>query len=291
MARRLKQTAAAGSDWNREARDTIVRVVDTRPTLDEINRATWSSAPILAQFAAREGPFDQGEAVVFRRLAEAAAGVAVLDIGIGAGRTVPVLRALSDDYIGIDYLEETVALARARFPDVRIEHCDARDLSCFPDGAFGLVFFSCNGIDGVAHGDRHTILAEIQRVLLPGGLVAYSTHNLDDRIAGRPPWHPRWYWDDPRRALRRAVLLPRRARAFRRARPAAARGDGWATLVSPAYDFGLLVHHVTLGEALRELRAAGFAAEAEIYGTTGVSLEAAERTRETPWFHLIARRA
>jgi len=265
-------------------------VPEARARLDELNRTTWSSPAVLAQFAAREGPFDAGEAVVLRRVAEEAAGLPILDIGVGAGRTIPLLLALSGDYVGVDYLPEMVALARARFPDVRIEHMDARDLSPFPDGMFALVFFSRNGIDGIGRDDRPTVFAEIHRVLRRGGLFAYSTHNLEHTLTGRPPWHPRWYWTDPRMALRRARLLPRRARGYRRARETSARGDGWAMLVNPEYDYGLVTHFVSLEEALRELRAAGFGADAEVYSTAGARLRPGDDTGGTFWFHLVARR-
>jgi SAM-dependent methyltransferase len=259
-------------------------------TLDRINRATWSSGTILAEFATREGPFDPGEALVLRRVADEAEGLPILDIGVGAGRTVPLLRAVSTDYVGIDYLKEMVTLARSRFPDVRFEHVDARDLSRFASRSFGLVYFSRNGIDGVGHEDRRTVLREIHRVLRPCGLFAYSTHNLDHRFAGRPPWHPGWYRADPRLALYRARRLPARAAAYRESRAECARGDGWATLVDPAYEFGLVTHFVTLEEALRELREAGFETATEIYSTTGVRLHPWNDTRKTFWLHLVARR-
>jgi len=258
--------------------------------LDQTNRATWSSEMVLGLFAAREGTFDLGEAAVLERLADSAAGVPILDIGVGGGRTIPHLRRLSTDYVGIDYLEEMVALARSRFPGVRIEHADARDLSRFPDAAFGLVFFSANGIDGVSHDDRSRMLAEIRRVLRPDGLFAYATHNLEHEIAGRTPWHPAWYREPPRRALARAFRLPKSLRAYRRARPLTVRGDGWATLVDPAYHFGIVTHFVTLEAALRELRTADFAADPEIYDRWGNGLRPGSDTRGTFWFYLVARR-
>lgn len=257
--------------------------------LDRINRATWARPSTLELLAAREGPIDPGEARVLEQLAAAVGHQPILDIGVGGGRTVPLLRALSDDYVGIDYLDEMVALSRERHPGARIEHLDARDLSAFADGAFALVFWSANGIDAVRHSDRSVALGEIHRVLRPGGLFAFSTHNLDHPLSGRPPWHGAWFRCHPRIAGMRAMRLPRRVRAYRRARGSVARGEGWATFVDPAYEFGLLTHFVTVAEARRELASAGFDAAIEAWDARGVPLAAGTGTPQ-PWFHLIARR-
>lgn len=257
---------------------------------DEINRATWASGSTLEVFAARSGAIDAGEAVLLARLAESSAGETVLDIGVGGGRTVPLLGALGGDYVAIDYLAEMVALTRERYPDVRVEHVDARDLSCFPDGSFGLVYWSANGIDGLGHDDRRLALAEIRRVLHPSGTFAFSTHNLDHFATGRTPWDYRWFWVDPRTALRRARRLPGRVRAYRRARASTVRGSGWAMLVDPAYEYGLLTHYASLPEALGELAAVGFGPEVEVYDLAGTPLEAATDTRRCQWFHLLVPR-
>jgi SAM-dependent methyltransferase len=258
--------------------------------LDRLNRSTWSRTSTLETFAAREGPIDAGEALLLERLAGLVAGEPILDIGVGGGRSVPLLRRLSDDYVGIDYLEEMVRLTRERFPDTRLEHVDARDLAPFADRSFALAFWSANGIDGVSHADRARVLAEVQRVLRPGGLFAFSTHNLGGRFSGRPPWSYRWFLCHPRIALLRAARLPRRASAYRHASPSVVRGAGWATFVDPAYEFGLLTHFTTPAEARRELVASGFEPQIEGWDTRGATLEPGGATRG-PWFHLLARRA
>jgi SAM-dependent methyltransferase len=257
--------------------------------LDRLNRSTWSRTSTLQAFAAREGPSDPGEALLLERLGPAVAGEPILDIGVGGGRSVPLLRSFSDAYVGIDYLEEMVSLTRVRFPGVRIEHLDARDLAPLPDRSFALVFWSANGIDGVSHSDRARVLGEIRRVLRPGGFFAFSTHNLGHPFSGRPPWHYRWFLCDPQIALLRAARLPRRAAAYRRAAAAVTRGEGWATLVDPAYEFGLLTHFTTLAEARRELLESGFDAEAEAWDTRAAPL-AQNAEPASSWFHLLARR-
>lgn len=236
---------------------------------------------------------DAGEALVMRRLAERARGQPILDLGVGGGRTVPYLTSLGGDYVAADYLPEMVALTRSRYPGVRVERMDARDLSGFDAGAFSVVVFSFNGMDGVGHRDRRTIFAEVHRVLRPGGLFAYSTRNLDHESVGRLPIDPDWrrLARSPARALRHAVRLPRRIREYRQTRTLVERGKGWAMLPHPGYDLSVFVfHHVSLPRALEEVREADFDPEVEIYGSEGAALDRSAGTSQTVRFHVIARK-
>jgi SAM-dependent methyltransferase len=115
-------------------------------------------------------------------------GGAVLDIGVGAGRTVPFLRPLARSYVAVDAAAEMVRVCRARFPDVEVREADARDLREFADGSFDLVVFSFNGMDYMPPEDRPRSLEAVFRVLRPGGAFVFSSHNLgalDPRSMGR----------------------------------------------------------------------------------------------------------
>jgi SAM-dependent methyltransferase len=260
--------------------------------LDRINKDVWGSDRVRDIFARREGWTDPGEALVMARLADEVRGGAILDIGVGAGRTLPYLRSISEDYVAIDYVEEQVELARSRYPEARVEHGDARDLEAFADESLDLVVFSFNGIDGVDHDDRRRVFAAVERVLRPRGLFAYSTHNLDYRNAGRAPWHIGWF--DPRRGPRAVVSslrhLPRSTRNYLRLRGRAVRGDGWASLVDMAYDFSCVWHYVTPEEAVRELREARLAGSVEVYDVFGERVEPGGDTRDSPWLQYLVRK-
>ena len=138
-------------------------------------------------------------------------GQPLLDLGVGGGRTLPLLRELSDDYTGIDYSAELVAAARRRFPQARIEIGDARDLSRFAASRFALVFFSFNGIDGITHDERGQVFREVLRVLRPRGLFAYSTNNLDTPDTGIWRRGASQLLRNPQRALHYAKAPPARA--------------------------------------------------------------------------------
>jgi SAM-dependent methyltransferase len=258
---------------------------------EHINRAVWRSARVLDIFARRDGWTDPGEALLMRRVAAEASRQPILDIGVGAGRTLPYLHSLSEDYVAVDNLEEMVQLTRSRYPGVRIERADARDLSAFADGTFGLVCFSFNGIDGIAHEDRRQVHAAVKRVLRPGGLFAYSTHNLEHRCAGRPPWDRcRFRLGNGLRPIVGSVLrLPRSMRSYERLRSLTVRGDGWALLVDPAYNFSVVWHYVTLEEAQRELRESGYDPAVEVYSTVGARVSCEDDTSASPWLHVLAR--
>jgi SAM-dependent methyltransferase len=258
--------------------------------LDALNQAAWTASSTRRLLEARAGALDAGEAAAFAWLSREVAGEPILDLGVGAGRTVPLLRAISEDYVGIDYLPELVELAAARFPEARIQRGDARDLSGFDGGEFALVVFSAHGIDGVSHGDRARAFSEVRRVLRPGGLFFYSTHNLSHPMAGRPPWDRRWWPRSKKALVRRLLALPIAVRAYRRGSRLAVRGEAWATLVHPAYGFRVVCHFVTLAEAFRELEAAGFV-PLEVYDRAGERLEREAETRHAPTFNLIARRS
>lgn len=273
-------------------------------TIDEVNRVAWGSPRTIDIFAGREGFSSAGEASVMQRLAAEARHQPILDIGVGGGRTTGLLREVSADYVGIDYLGSLVAAARARFPQARIDQVDARDLSCFGDGTFAAVVFSRNGIDGVSHADRSTVLSEAHRVLRPDGLFAYSTHNLDYRFVGQRPWRSdvRHLVRHPVRATGYAVRLPWMRHRRRRLETLVERGDGWAAIAGLAYGHPVIWHYVTVVEAVRELHRSGLAAEIEIYNSSGtcvvgnaVSVEQAvsalpREVSDSPSLHILARK-
>jgi SAM-dependent methyltransferase len=209
------------------------------------------------------------------RLAAEAAGEALLDIGIGGGRTTEFLLPFTSDYVGIDYLAEFVTAARRRFPEVRFEQMDAREMSRFSSESFGAVVFSLNGIDGISHADRLRAIAEIRRVLRPGGWFAYSTHNLAYTLSRRR--------EEPmtRRGLAAAIPAARAVRSrtwewWRRRllRNHIESGEGWATIPGRAYGHPVIWHHITCATAIREMTTAGLDAHIEIFTSQGEAVVA-----------------
>lgn len=109
------------------------------------------------------------------------ASMSVLDIGIGAGRTTAMLANQVKSYIGIDYSQAMVDAAKRRFahfsPEVDLRWGDAVCLSSYKENMFDFVIFSYNGIDCLPASSRQKALDEMFRVLKPGGILLFSSHN------------------------------------------------------------------------------------------------------------------
>ncbi len=93
----------------------------------------------------------------------------VLEIGCGNGFGGYLLNRLGPkSYIGLDVMEEQVAIARRRYPDYTFLVQDAANLSQFADASKDVVI-----IFGVLHHipEWRKVIDEIKRVLKPGGTL------------------------------------------------------------------------------------------------------------------------
>lgn len=116
-------------------------------------------------------------------------GSEILDLGVGGGRTTPYLASRSARYVGVDNAATMVEACRSKFPDREFVVADAADLSRFDDSSFDAVVFAFNGIDFVLpEGFRQKCLAHVHRVLKPGGVFIFSSHNAR-AILVRPGWN------------------------------------------------------------------------------------------------------
>lgn len=140
----------------------------------ESNRQIYERQDIAAHYAAMEG-LTPCEHLLFETYIPP--GSAILDLGVGGGRTSAYLSHRAARYVGIDYAASMVAASRAKFPDLEFLVADASDLSIFSNSSFDAVVFSFNGIDNLNDNGRRRCLEHICRVLKPGGFFIFSTHN------------------------------------------------------------------------------------------------------------------
>jgi ubiquinone/menaquinone biosynthesis C-methylase UbiE len=117
------------------------------------------------------------EGAALALVADVCRGTRILDLGVGGGRTTPYLLSMSSDYTGVDYADAMVRTCREKYPGVRFELGDARELDQFDDASFDFVLFSFNGMDYVLHADRLRILSAVHRVLSGNGVFVFSSHN------------------------------------------------------------------------------------------------------------------
>jgi GT2 family glycosyltransferase/SAM-dependent methyltransferase/glycosyltransferase involved in cell wall biosynthesis len=106
-----------------------------------------------------------------------ARGLVVLDIASGEGYGVATLAQTAASVHGIDVSAEAIDHARAtyRAPNITFAQGDARRID-LPDGALDMV----TSFETIEHFlDHDTFLAEIKRVLRPGGLLVVSTPDRD----------------------------------------------------------------------------------------------------------------
>ena len=141
---------------------------------EKVSRLLYSSPEVLVEYD-RVGFCPEEERLVTRYFSDRNAKI--LDIGCGLGRTTQPLADMGFEVIGIDVSEAMINKARAKFPTIDFRIGDACDLQ-FGDEAFEYALFSFNGIDHI-HPERRRIraLREIHRVLKPGGLFLFSSHN------------------------------------------------------------------------------------------------------------------
>jgi len=262
--------------------------------IDEINRRTWRAPSSLRLYKKAAGYIDPAEEIILRRLAKQAAGKRVLDIGMGGGRTTELITSFTNAYIGIDYTPEMVEAAAARFPDRTFLHMDARNMSCFDDGSFDVIVFSCNGIDSVGLEGRRDILKECARLLVPGGHLFFSTFNRDgsgfnQRQNNRKiPFtaNPvRFVYNIAKYCLGGLIGSMRILRYARFEQHAAAH----SLLLHRAHDFGIFVYAATLADIGEQLKTAGFDPESEIFGCSGAPITNGNAVKDE-YFQILARR-
>ncbi|MGS0891355.1 class I SAM-dependent methyltransferase [Burkholderia stagnalis] len=264
---------------------------------DRINLAAWGSRSSRNGYASASGWTDPGEAAAVAWVARQARHQPVLDVGVGGGRTIPLLTAISRDYTAIDYTPELVEICRRGHPGIRIRQMDARDLSAFPDESFALVVFSYNGIDAVDYPGRLAVLREFARVLKPGGLLLFSAHNLRGPSFRQTPLHLLRKPDFSGTAIAACIDAARIMYSFpvgvfnyvRHSRLNRA-FDGYAIRVCAAHKFGIVIVFTELAAQRRQLDDVGLQTEAVFGSSTGTRMAEGDDVRNEAWFHFVARK-
>lgn len=240
---------------------------------------------------------DPGERVAMDYVTDSARGKPILDLGVGTGRTIGLLGHLSPDYCALDYLPTMVEASRRRHPGMKVDLGDARSLAAYPDGHFGLVNFSFNGIDAVSGADRRLVFRAVRRVLAPEGVFLFSTLNLDGPSYRERPWRLRfWPSRNPlshgRTFVRQVVGFPADLTNWLKIRATGEQGPGFAIAPLSAHHYGVIVHFTTLQRQLDELAEEGFERDPVVFESRhGHRISVSDDSRDVDWFHIVAKRA
>src|ERR1700690_3026531 len=107
------------------------------------NRRVYNVPEVAAHYAALEY-LTPCERFLFDRYLTPQ--MAILDVGVGGGRTTPYLSRIASRYVGVEYSEEMVRICRKKFPQLKFFVADASDLSELQDASFDVVVMSFNTI-------------------------------------------------------------------------------------------------------------------------------------------------
>ena len=262
---------------------------------DALNRTTWSQRSSRKWLDATRDFTDVGERTALELVRDEVRAKPILDLGVGTGRTIPMLAPLTNEYVAIDYLPEMVETCRERFPHVSVELGDARSLDGHASAHYGFVHFSFNGIDAVDHDGRARVLSEMRRVVRDDGVVLFSTLNIEGPAYRERPWVPQAATNCslPRaaaRSLRALVSVPLDLARWMRIRGHGASGAGWSVAPLSAHHYGVLAHFTTLERLHEELEEARLDGDVVVIENEhGKHVTPGDDTSRVGWFHVVAR--
>jgi SAM-dependent methyltransferase len=255
-----------------------------------VNKGYYDSPGVPESYARRRFLFAP-EKTILDRLSGIIQDKAILDIGIGPGRTVPYLSTLTSRYVGIDYSPNMLELACREFPNLCLLYCDARRLA-FADGSFDAAFFCWNAIDDAGHDERLAILAEVRRVLVTDGYFVFSAHNL--AAPRRSPYVFRGFdlSANPIAAVREnSSRIGRYARNILnhlRNRVREVHTERYSIINDQAHGYRLLTYYITRGNQVRQLVEEGFD-RVEILNQQGAYINVDDPCGDG-WVYYVARK-
>jgi SAM-dependent methyltransferase len=262
----------------------------------EHNAKIWSGGGLVGEYDTRD--LLPAEVLLLVRYREAFTG-RVLEVGVGAGRLLGYLVQLGGEVHGIDISQDMVDHCRRLWPTADLKVGDLSRLSETVRGPFDAILLGDNVIDVFDDERRRSVLSDIHGLLGPGGMLAFSTHNLAavDVVDGGPVGgtavsqvvarvqqlanrSPAWM-------AQAAVRMPRRRANRQKLAPLEHRAADHAILNDEAHDYALLHYYIRSEDQRRQLHELGFET-LEVLEAGGEAVDPG-RDGTGPWLYYVSK--
>jgi SAM-dependent methyltransferase len=252
---------------------------------DEVNRAVYYSPRVYRWYLAER--LTLAESSCLSKYRVHIEHKDVLDIGVGAGRTARYLAPLARRYEAVDYSPVMVDHVKRTMPQISVRQADFRNLTAFADASFDFIFATDNVIDALSHYDRLRALDEAHRLLRPGGILAFSSHNLRYKKAFSGP-QLRWSWN-PVQLAANCVGYVLSIRNHRRVAPLRMTTSEYALLNDPGHRYACLHYYAARSTVSSQLARAGLHC-VDAFDRSGRTLAESADDNEIPSIFYVAKR-
>ncbi len=246
------------------------------------NAAVWRLGAWVSNYDDRR--ISPAEVLLLLRFREPLSG-RVLELGPGAGRFTGYLAELAAELTALEISPDMADVCRRRVPSATVRVGDMEDLADVPNASLEAVVGTCNVLDVLDDPERRVLLTQLHRILVPGGLLVFSSHNRDGRV--RRPWHLH-DWRRPRSVVGDVIRFPGRLRNHRRLRPTELDTGDYAIRNDEAHDFTMVLYAISAPAQQRQLAEAGFALEL-CMSDDGHTMPVGSETSGAPYLHYAAR--
>jgi SAM-dependent methyltransferase len=262
-----------------------------------VNHRVWETEDHVGDYADRS--LAPVETVILLRYRDELSR-RVLEAGCGAGRVLGYLIELGGQVHGVDLSPAMVEFCRAKYPEADVRVGDVSTLSRQLTEPFDAIFAPNNLIDVFDDSARRAVLGEFSRSLVDGGLLIFSSHNLDERDPSTGPGEleslPRKtaslivkvLHKAPADVVRRALRFPIAVRNRRRLAPLEVSTNEYAIVNDETFDYSLLHYYVRRDAQERQLAEQGFAL-VECLDADSRQVHPGEKSG-SPWLHYVARK-
>jgi ubiquinone/menaquinone biosynthesis C-methylase UbiE len=249
-----------------------------------LNRSVWARGRHVREYANRQ--LRPVEVILLVRHREDFSG-RVIELGCGAGRVAGYLVELAEEAHGLDISEQMVSESARRYPKGNFVQGDIREMPMFEDDYFDAVFAGYNVIDVFDDEDRRASLREARRLLKPGGLYVFSTHNRAFLPNVRSPAQPRTV--DPLRFTYDLMRAPQRMRRHRELRALERHERDYEIVSDGSHGFTLVHYYISPQDQFRQLEEEGFE-PLSCLDLDGRTLASGETAPECSELHYVARK-